>query len=36
MVTRVNAILDEMRADGTMKTLSEKWFGLDLTVEQGS
>lgn len=32
MVTRVNAILEEMRADGTLKTLSEKWFDLDLTV----
>ena len=36
MVTRVNAILDEMRADGTLKAMSEKWFGLDLTVEQGA
>jgi polar amino acid transport system substrate-binding protein len=33
MVTKVNAILDEMRADGTLKAMSEKWFGLDLTVE---
>jgi polar amino acid transport system substrate-binding protein len=32
MVTRVNAILEEMRADGTLKTLSEKWFDIDLTV----
>lgn len=36
MVERVNAILDEMRADGTLKGSSEKWFGLDLTVEQGT
>jgi polar amino acid transport system substrate-binding protein len=36
LVTRVNAILAEMRADGTLKAMSEKWFGLDLTVEQGS
>lgn len=36
MVERVNAILDEMRADGTLKSLSEKWFdGVDLTVKQG-
>ena len=35
MVTRVNAILEEMRADGTLKGFSEKWYGLDLTVEQG-
>jgi polar amino acid transport system substrate-binding protein len=33
MVTRVNAILDEMKADGTLKALSEKWFGSDLTVD---
>jgi polar amino acid transport system substrate-binding protein len=36
MVSRVNEILAEMRADGTLKAMSEKWFdGLDLTVEQG-
>ena len=36
MVTRVNEILAEMREDGTLKAMSEKWFdGLDLTVEQG-
>lgn len=33
MVEKVNGILDEMRADGTLKAFSEKWFGLDLTVE---
>jgi ABC-type amino acid transport substrate-binding protein len=33
-VTRVNQILTEMRDDGTLKTLSEKWFGLDLTQKQ--
>jgi polar amino acid transport system substrate-binding protein len=32
MVTRVDAILAEMREDGTLKALSEKWFGADLTV----
>ncbi|HSK53570.1 MAG TPA: transporter substrate-binding domain-containing protein [Clostridia bacterium] len=31
MVTRVNAILAEMREDGTLKGLSEKWLGADLT-----
>ena len=36
LVARVNTILDETRADGTLKSMSEKWFGLDLTVEQGS
>jgi polar amino acid transport system substrate-binding protein len=35
MVTRVNQILTEMREDGTLKTMSEKWFGLDLTEKQG-
>jgi polar amino acid transport system substrate-binding protein len=35
MVTRVNEILAEMRADGTLKAMSEKWFGKDLTEKQG-
>ena len=35
MVAKVNEALDGMRADGTLKALSEKWFGLDLTVQQG-
>jgi polar amino acid transport system substrate-binding protein len=35
MVARVNEILAEMHADGTLKTMSEKWFGLDLTEKQG-
>jgi polar amino acid transport system substrate-binding protein len=35
MVEAVNAALDGMRADGTLKAMSEKWFGLDLTVAQG-
>ena len=33
MVAKVNTILDDMHADGTLKAMSEKWFGLDLTVE---
>ncbi len=33
MVEKVNTILDEMRSDGTLKSFSEKWFGIDLTVE---
>jgi ABC-type amino acid transport substrate-binding protein len=33
MVEKVNTILDEMRDDGTLKGFSEKWFGIDLTVE---
>jgi len=28
---KINKILDEMQADGTMKTISEKWFGTDIT-----
>ena len=36
MVTRVNEILAEMHADGTLKAMSEKWFdGNDLTQKQG-
>jgi len=35
MLAKVNEILDAMRADGTLKSLSEKWFGIDLTVVQG-
>lgn len=36
MIERVNTILDEMRADGTLRTLSERWFGRDLTVGPGA
>jgi polar amino acid transport system substrate-binding protein len=32
MVAKVDGILAEMRADGTLKGFSEKWFGSDLTV----
>jgi polar amino acid transport system substrate-binding protein len=35
MVARVDAILVEMHSDGTLKTLSEKWFGEDLTTPAG-
>jgi len=35
MVTRVNEILAEMRADGTLKAMSEKWLGGDFTEQQG-
>jgi polar amino acid transport system substrate-binding protein len=34
MVERVNQILEEMRADGTLTQLSNKWFGEDLTVRE--
>jgi polar amino acid transport system substrate-binding protein len=33
MVAKVDTILAEMRADGTLTKMSEKWFGLDLTAE---
>lgn len=36
MVARVNEILDAMRADGTLKGFSDKWFGIDLTVNPGA
>ena len=35
MVTSVNQILTEMRDDGTLAAMSQKWFGLDLTEKQG-
>ncbi len=27
----VSGALDEMRSDGTLKELSEKWFGIDIS-----
>ncbi len=35
MVAEMNKILDAMRSDGTLKSLSEKWFGEDLTTKIG-
>ncbi|MDH4141993.1 MAG: transporter substrate-binding domain-containing protein [Chloroflexota bacterium] len=35
MVTEVNKILDEMRSDGTLGSLSMKWFEEDLTNPAG-
>jgi polar amino acid transport system substrate-binding protein len=35
-IARVTEIVDEMHADGTLSQLSDKWFGEDLTKEQGS
>jgi polar amino acid transport system substrate-binding protein len=36
IVTEVNKILDSMRTDGSLKAMSEKWFGgIDYTVPQG-
>ena len=29
---KLSAIVDEMRNDGTLKTLSEKWYGIDYTT----
>ncbi|GAB4394743.1 MAG: transporter substrate-binding domain-containing protein [Kiloniellaceae bacterium] len=31
---KISAIVDEMKADGTLKKLSEKWYGVDLTTLQ--
>jgi ABC-type amino acid transport substrate-binding protein len=31
MVAKLNEILDEMRADGTLTELSLEWYGIDLT-----
>ena len=36
MIEKVNQIIADMRADGTLKAFSEKWFGLDLTTAPGS
>lgn len=35
MVAEVNKILDAMHSDGTLKAMSEKWFGEDLTTKIG-
>jgi polar amino acid transport system substrate-binding protein len=35
MVAEVNKILEAMHSDGTLKTLSDKWFGEDLTTRIG-
>ena len=32
---RLDAALSEMKADGTLKAISEKWLGLDVTVPAG-
>lgn len=36
MVAKVNEILDAMRADGTLKGFSEKWFAADMTEPPGA
>jgi len=33
LVARVSEIIAEMHTDGTLRTLSEKWFGADLTAD---
>ncbi|MDH4346774.1 MAG: hypothetical protein OEW31_10610 [Thermoleophilia bacterium] len=33
---KISEIIDEMHADGTLSTLSEKWYGADLTVKESS
>ena len=32
LVDAINKAIDEMRADGTLKALSEKYFGGDITA----
>ena len=32
--TAIDAAIDELRADGTLKTLSEKYFGRDISTEE--
>jgi ABC-type amino acid transport substrate-binding protein len=34
-VQRVSQIVQEMHADGTLTSLSDKWYGTDLTVVKG-
>ena len=34
LLNEINAVLGEMKADGTMKTISEKWFGRDVSLEE--
>ena len=31
---KITEIVDAMKADGTLKKLSEKWYGVDLTSVQ--
>jgi len=33
LVDRISGIIEEMHADGTLSELSEKWYGVDLTVK---
>ena len=33
LVQRVSEIIDQMHVDGTLKDLSEKWYGVDLTTK---
>ena len=32
-VTAVSKIIDDMHADGTLTAFSQKWYGVDLTVQ---
>jgi polar amino acid transport system substrate-binding protein len=36
LTAKVNEVLDQMRADGTLAKLSQKYYGADLTKPQGS
>jgi len=35
LVQRVSQIIQELHADGTLTSLSDKWYGTDLTVVKG-
>jgi polar amino acid transport system substrate-binding protein len=34
LINAVSDIIDEMRADGTLTELSEKWYGTDLATKK--
>lgn len=36
LVQRVSQIIQEMHADGTLTSLSDKWYGTDLTIVKGA
>jgi polar amino acid transport system substrate-binding protein len=36
LVARVSQIIQEMHADGTLTSLSNRWYGTDLTIVKGA
>jgi len=36
LVARVSQIIQEMHADGILTSLSNKWYGTDLTIVKGA